>query len=66
MRNAYYTNDVYASGIYQQKRMNQILAVVAKYPLNAPIQEVCSLKDAAKAHYLIQSGTVFGKIILIN
>jgi len=46
--------------------MSQILTLVAEYSLNAPIQEVFSLKDAARAHDLMESGTVFGKIILIN
>lgn len=46
--------------------MSRILAFVAEYSLNAPIHEVFSLKDAAKAHDLMESGTVFGKIILIN
>ena len=49
-----------------EERMSQIFKSMTDYSLRAPIQSVFSLKDAAKAHDLMESGTVFGKIILTN
>jgi len=47
-------------------RMTELLKFVTHHSLSAPIEEVFSLKDAAKAHDLMESGKIFGKIILIS
>ena len=47
-------------------RMTHLFKFILEYSLVAPLHEVLLLKDAAQAHDLLESGQVFGKIILIN
>jgi NADPH2:quinone reductase len=49
-----------------KKRMDEIFKSMIDYSLRAPIENVFPLKDAAKAHDLMESGSVFGKIVLTN
>jgi len=47
-------------------RMIQIFKLIIQHSLSAPVYEIFPLQDAAKAHDLLDSGNVFGKIILVN
>lgn len=47
-------------------RMTQLFKLITQHSLSSPVHEVFSLQDAVKAHDLLESGNVFGKIILAN
>lgn len=47
-------------------RMTDLFTLISERSLIAPVYEILSLKDAAKAHDLLASGDVFGKIVLVN
>ena len=47
-------------------RLKDIFGMAAKGGLNPVIDEVLPLPDALKAHQRIESGSVFGKIVLIS
>lgn len=47
-------------------RMTDLFTFISACSLMAPVHEILSLKDAAKAHDLLESGNVFGKIVLVN
>ena len=46
------------------ERMTHIFKLITDHQLRAPIHKIFSLKEAIKAHDFMESGDVFGKIIL--
>jgi D-arabinose 1-dehydrogenase-like Zn-dependent alcohol dehydrogenase len=61
-----YLRHISLMGLYlgEIKELEELVGLVAKEKVKPHISEILPLKEAAKAHTIIQEGKVTGKVIL--